>query len=405
MAARRRIAALIALSVGTLVFVTGEALPIGLLLPMAADLEVSAARLGLLVTAYGAVVVLATIPLTVLTRAVPRRPLLAVLLGGFVATTVAAALADSFWLVLTMRMLGAATQALFWAVVVPAAAGLFGPQHRSRAVAVVFAGSTVGLAAALPAVTWLGQLAGWRIAFLALGALGLAACATVAATLPSSRGGEGHAARGAAPDSLRFWLLVIVATLGTTGALITYTYITTFVTEVSAVPADAMHVVLLARGVASLAGIAVIAAVADRWPGSVLTWTVALQAAALLALYAWGHGTTTAIVLFSVAGLAFAALTGAMGGRVLEVAPGRSDIAAAGVSTAVNVGISAGALVGGLVLSGYGVRATALAGGLISLLALALAIAEQVGQRTGRVPAAPATDRRADAAREPAGAR
>ena len=377
MAARRPVAALIALSVGILVYVTGEALPIGLLLSMAADLQVSAARVGLLVTAYGAVVVLATIPLTVLTRTVPRRPLLSVLLGGFVAATVIAALADSFWLVLALRMVGAATQALFWAVVVPTAAGLFRPELRGRAVAVVFAGSTVGLAVALPAATWLGQLAGWRVAFLALGGVGLAACVTVAAVLPSSRADEGHAARGAAPDSRRFWLLVIVATLGTTGALVAYTYVATFVTEVSGLAADSMHVVLLARGVASLAGIAIVAAIADRWPRSVLTWTVAVQAAALLSLYGLGHGAVAAVVLLSVAGLAFAALTAAMGGRVLEVAPGRSDIAAAGVSTAVNVGISAGALVGGLLLSGYGVRSTALVGGLITVLALTLAIGEQ----------------------------
>ncbi len=302
MAARHPVAALIALSVGILVYVTGEALPIGLLLSMAADLEVSAARVGLLVTAYGAVVVLATIPLTVLTRTVPRRPLLSVLLGGFVVTTVIAALADSFWLLLAMRMVGAATQALFWAVVVPAAAGLFRPELKGRAVAVVFAGSTVGLAVALPAATWLGQLAGWRVAFLALAGVGLAACVTVAAVLPSSRPDEGHAARGAAPDSRRFWLLVIVATLGTTGAIVAYTYVTTFVTEVSGLAADSMHVVLLARGVASLAGIAIVAAIVDRWPRSVLTWTVAVQAAALLGLYGWGRGAFAAVVLFSTSG-------------------------------------------------------------------------------------------------------
>jgi DHA1 family inner membrane transport protein len=359
------------------VYVTGEALPIGLLLPMAADLGVSATHVGLLVTAYGAVVVVATIPLTVMTRTVPRRPLLSVLLGGFVLTTVVAALADSFWLVLAMRMVGAATQALFWAVVVPAAAGLFRPELKGRAVAVVFAGSTVGLAGALPAATWLGQLAGWRVAFLAIGGVGFAAFSAVAALLPSSRPQEGHAARGAAPDARRFALLVAVATLGTTGALVAYTYIAKFITDVTGLGADSMDGILLARGVASLAGIALVAVIVDRWPRSVLTWSVAVQAAALLGLYAWGRGAVAAVVLFSVAGLAFAALTAAMGGRVLEVAPGRSEIAAAGVSTAVNVGISAGSLVGGLLLSGYGVRSIALVGALITLVALVPAIVEQ----------------------------
>lgn len=394
MAAKRPVVALIALSVGILVYVTGEGLPIGLSLSMAADLEVSAARVGLLVTAYGAVVVVATIPLTVLTRSVPRRPLLASLLGGFVATTVVTALADDFLVVLVARMVGAATQALFWAVVVPAAAGLFRPERKGRAVAVVFAGSTVGLAAALPAATWLGQLAGWRAAFLALSTIGLVAGVTIAAVMPSSRADEGHAAHGATPDRRRFRLLVVVATLGTTGALIAYTYIATFVTGVSGLAEDAMDVVLLVRGLASLAGIAIVAAVADRWPRPLLSGILTVQAAALVGLSAWGSAAVLAVVLFAVAGLAFAALTAAMGGRVLEVAPGRSDVAAAGVSTAVNVGITAGALVGGLLLDGPGVRSTALVGGLVTVVALALAVAEQraaaPGPRTDRPGPGPA---------------
>ncbi len=389
MEAKHPVGALVALSVGILAYVTGEGLPIGLLLQMAADLEVSAASVGLLVTAYGAVVVVATIPLTVLTRQAPRRPMLSALLGGFVVTTLITALADTFWLVLASRMVNAATQALFWAVVVPAAAGLFRPKLRGRAVAVVFAGSTVGLAAALPAATWIGQLAGWRAAFLTLAGIGFAAFVAAAALLPSSRPDEGHAARGAAPDARRFRLLVLVATLGTVGALVAYTYISTFVTEVSGVAADSMHVVLLARGAASLAGIAVVAAIADRWPRTVVTWSVAVHAAALLGLYVWAEAPVAAVVLFSVAGLAFAALTAAMGGRVLEVAPGRSDLAAAGVSTAVNVGISGGALLGGLLLSGYGVRSTALAGALITAVAVVFAVAEQRRASTVDRPVVP----------------
>jgi Arabinose efflux permease len=195
--------------------------------------------------------------------------------------------------------------------------------------------------------------------------------------MPSSRADEGHAARGATPDRRRFWLLVLVATLGTTGALVAYTYIATFVTDIGGLAEDSMDLVLLMRGVASLAGIAIVAAIADRWSRPLLSGTMALQAVALLGLYTWGASAVTAVVLFAVAGLAFAALTAAMGGRVLEVAPGRSDIAAAGVSTAVNVGITAGAFIGGLLLAGPGVRSTALVGGLITLLALALAVADQ----------------------------
>lgn len=67
----RAVGALIGLSGGTFLYTTAEALPVGLLLTMATDLTVSPAQVGLLVTAYGAVVVVASVPLTALARRIP----------------------------------------------------------------------------------------------------------------------------------------------------------------------------------------------------------------------------------------------------------------------------------------------------------------------------------------------
>jgi MFS transporter, DHA1 family, inner membrane transport protein len=54
-------------------YVTTESLPIGLLLPMSKSLHAQEPAIGLLVTAYGAVVVVASVPLTLLTQRLPRR--------------------------------------------------------------------------------------------------------------------------------------------------------------------------------------------------------------------------------------------------------------------------------------------------------------------------------------------
>ncbi|MEW2475962.1 MFS transporter [Micromonospora gifhornensis] len=373
----RAVGALIGLSGGTFLYTTAEALPIGLLLPMAADLAVTPPQVGLLVTAYGAVVMIASVPLTALVRTVPRRRLLSTLLAGFVLSTAITVVADDLTLLLAARMATAATHALFWAVVVPAAAELFPPRLRGRVVAVVFAGGTVALALGVPAGTWLGERAGWRASFLAVAALGAAVLATVASLLPSTQPDQGHAARGATPDARRFWLLVAVAVLATAGAIAAYTYVALFVTEVAGFSAASVGAILLVRGIASVLGILAVAAVVDRGPWSVLAATVALQSGALLGLYAFGHRPGVAVALIAVAGLAFAAFTAALGGLVLQVAPGRSDLAAATVSAAVNVGITAGALIGGLALPSHGVRSTVLIGALLGVVAAMLAVGER----------------------------
>ncbi|MEV0718479.1 MFS transporter [Asanoa sp. NPDC050611] len=375
---RRAVGALVGLAGGTFLYTVAEALPIGLLLPMAADLAVPPSRVGMLITAYGAVVVVASVPLTALARRVPRRRLLSALLAGFVVSTVAMALADTFALMVVARIATAATHALFWAVVVPAAAELFRPGLRGRVVAVVFAGGNVALVLGVPAGTWLGERAGWRASFLAVAALGALVLVAVAALLPSTRPDEGHAARGSAPDARRFWLLVAVAVLTTAGAIAAYTYVALFVTEVSGLPAASLGAILLVRGIASVAGILAFGAVVDRDPWRALLWTVGLQAVALLGLYTLGHDPTAAVVLLGLSGLAFAAFTAALGGLVLRVAPGRSDLAAATLSAAVNVGVTAGALAGGLALPSHGVRSTVLIGAAFGVAALALAMGERL---------------------------
>ncbi|WP_203896983.1 MFS transporter [Virgisporangium aliadipatigenens] len=380
--------ALIGLCGGTFLYTTAEALPVGLLLPMATDLAVSPARVGALVTAYGAVVTVASVPLAALVRGVPRRRLLTAMLAGFVASSAVTLVTDTFALVLAARIATAATHALFWAVVVPAAAELFRPGARGRVVALVFAGGNVALFLGVPLGTWLGERAGWRAAFLAMAAAGAVVLIVVAALLPATPPEEGHAARGEAPDGRRFGLLVAVAAVTTTGAIAAYTYVALFVTEVSGFAPAAVAAVLVARGVASLLGVGVVAAVVDRGPWTTMVGTVAVQAVALVGLFAAGRQPWAAVALIAVAGLGFAGFTATLGGLVLRVAPGRSDLAGATVSAAVNVGIAGGAFAGGLVLPGHGPRGAVLVGAVLVGIALALALCER---RLDRAPAPQAT--------------
>jgi MFS transporter, DHA1 family, inner membrane transport protein len=377
MTQRRSVGALLGLAGGTFSYTTAEALPVGLLLPMAADLDISPSQVGSLITVYAAVVVVASIPLAILARRVPRRFLLSALLTGFVIGNLVCAIAPSLEVLIAARMATAATHALFWAVVLPAAAELFSPETRGRAVSVVFAGGNIALLIGVPAGTWLGEFAGWRAGFVAVAALGAIVLLLVATMLPTSSPDEGHSARGSEPNARRFWLLVGVAILTTTGAIVGYTYVALFVTEISAIPGDAVGAVLMARGVAAVAGILLVGLIIDRRPWFALIATIALQALTLLALFVLGDHPVASVVLVALAGFGFAGFTACLGGLVLRVAPGRSDVAGATLSASVNIGIAAGAFAGGLALPAFGVASTVLLGAAASALALALVLGER----------------------------
>jgi DHA1 family inner membrane transport protein len=66
-----------------------------------------------------------------------------------------------------------------------------------------------------------------------------------------------------------------------------------------------------------------------------------------------------------------------MQARVLETAPGNTEVASAWASAAFNVGIAGGALLGSAMLPVTGVRGTPLAGGVLALAALALVAADR----------------------------
>jgi DHA1 family inner membrane transport protein len=118
---------------------------------------------------------------------------------------------------------------------------------------------------------------------------------------------------------------------------------------------------------------------------------------ALAGQFVLGGTAAGAVATIAASGFTLAALSAALGARVLEVAPGGSDMAAAGTSTAFNVGITAGALLGSVLLTGGGVRGTALAGCLLSLAAFAVVLAEPLLSRPAatRGPDAAAAVRRA----------
>jgi MFS transporter, DHA1 family, inner membrane transport protein len=135
--------------------------------------------------------------------------------------------------------------------------------------------------------------------------------------------------------------------------------------------------VLLARGVAGVLGVSAAGFFVGRRPGLALTVPVACQAVALIGLFVLGQNAAFTVGLVALTGFAFAAFTATLGSRVIEVAPGSIDLAAATIYTAVNLGISAGALGGGLLLSAAGARSTVLVAGAVSGAALALAVRER----------------------------
>jgi predicted MFS family arabinose efflux permease len=372
---RRSLAALVALAAAAFCYVTAETLPVGLLPEIAADLDVSPSRVGLLVTWYAVTVMVVTLPLVRLVARVPRRPLMIGLMAALVVATALSAAAPGYGLLLAARVLSALSQAIFWAVVAPVAAGMFPVHLRGRVMAVVFTGGSLGPMLGMPAGTWLGQSAGWQAAFFALAGLGLLAFVTVAVALPNEPARHDHAARGTTPDTRRYGLVLVTMALAVAGFFAFFTYTAEFVTAVAGISAALLGPLLFVRGVINFGGIALGGILTDRNQRLAVALPTALLTLALIAIFALGANPWVATAGIILTGLGMGMFTPAVQNRVMEFAPGSTDTASAGGSIAYNIGIALGSALGGLVLDQAGTRSIALAGALLLAAALATALA------------------------------
>jgi predicted MFS family arabinose efflux permease len=226
----------------------------------------------------------------------------------------------------------------------------------------------------VPAGTWLGQQAGWRVPFLVLSVVGIAIAGVIVTLMPEAPPGSRRADRGTAPDRIRYRTLVIAVAVTVTGAFTAITVITPFLTGVTGVRESSISLILLIRGIAGLAGVTAAGFVPEGRTWHALAALTALEAAALAALFAFATTPPLAIAAIAAASTALSGIVTVLGTRVLQVAPGSTDMASAGTSTAFNVGITTGALIGSLMLTSAPresalVAAAFAAGGLATFLA------------------------------------
>src|ERR1700761_2595777 len=124
---------LLALATACFIGMMTEAMPAGLLPQIGADLNVSEALTGQLVTAYAIGSIIAAIPLTAMTRGWRRRSVLLLAIGGFFVLNTVTALSTNYAITLAARFFAGVFAGLLWALVAGHASRM-APEHlRGRA--------------------------------------------------------------------------------------------------------------------------------------------------------------------------------------------------------------------------------------------------------------------------------
>src|SRR5690606_24351961 len=159
----------------------------GLLLQVAADMQVTIAAAGLLVTGYALGVTIGAPALTLLTRRMPRKAVLLALMAIYSAGNLACALAPDYTTLMIARVITSLTHGTFFGVGAVVATGLVPAERKASAISIMFSGLTLATLLGMPAGAWLGLHLGWRSTFWAMGVVGLVSLAGIALLVPRSR--------------------------------------------------------------------------------------------------------------------------------------------------------------------------------------------------------------------------
>lgn len=354
------------LTLAALIFtaVTSEFLPTGLLPDIAGELGVTESQVGLLITVFAGTVVVSAAPLAFLTRAVSRKKLVIAVLLVFVSSNFLSAIAPSYELLVASRVLGGLAHGLFWSVVGAYSAHLVPKHQLGRAIAITGGGASAAFVLGVPLGTALGHAVGWRSAFAVIAVFVLVLTVVTARLLPAVRHGEVLATGEiplpilrdrSVPPVVLVGMILIVVTLGHN---LFYTYIAPFLIASVGIDPGAIAVVLFLFGGAGAVGLVAAGTLGDRFPRGSLVGVTGVVVLSVLTIAIVPGQSWLVLVAIGVWGAAFGALPTLLQARMLHTASLRvRDAAAAYFTTSFNVAIGGGALIGGLILDGWGLGA------------------------------------------------
>ncbi|NUH36810.1 MFS transporter [Streptomyces samsunensis] len=365
--------AVVAVAVGTFSVVTTEMLPVGLLTSMGSALRVSDGTAGLTMTVPGLVAALAAPLLTVTVGRFDRRPVLCGLMGLLAVANLLSALAPGFAVLLAARVLVGVSIGGVWSIAGGLAVRLVPERSAGHATTLIFSGIAVASVLGVPIGTLIGDLLHWRVAFAAMAALSLSVAAAIAVTLPPlpATGTIRLREVPALFRNVRLRIGLITTLLLVTGHFGAYTYVRPVLEDVAEVGTGLISTLLLAYGVAGIAGNFLAGTTAHRDPRRTLMVIFTLLAAAELLIPVAGATTAGAAVLLLVWGLAYGGVSVTCQTWVLHAAPDAREAASALYVGAFNVAISLGALLGGRAADGMAVAGVMWFGGALVVLALA----------------------------------
>lgn len=344
---------MILMSSVTFVGILSELMPSGVLPLMMEDLNISEVQTGNLVGYYAIASAIFAIPLISVTMQVNRKLLLLILLGGFATSNILAGLVHDYSIIIVLRIIGGICAGVMWPMIAAYGMRLVDKKHHGKAIAVIMAGTTLGISIGMPIMTTIGNDYGWRTEFIGLGVFIILIAIVSIIALPSIPGEK--LTKGSSPFALlkipAVLIVLLLTLLGVTAHYGVYVYITSLVDEIQL--AGGVESALLFFGIGSLISVLLAIKLTDKYLRLLTISMFALLIISMLIFLMFGRTTGMGHFAFFLWGLSFGPLVTLLQAAVSRQVDSAKDVATSVQSSVFNLSIMIASSAAGMLLAYY----------------------------------------------------
>jgi predicted MFS family arabinose efflux permease len=340
--------------------IASEFLPVSLLTPVASDLRLTEGQAGQAISVSGIFAVLTSLFVSAAVGRLDRR---AVLLGFALLMVVSGsivAFAPNFIVLTAGRALLGVAIGGFWSMSTVTVMRLVPERDVPRALAILNGGNALAATVAAPLGSFLGGIIGWRGAFFCVVPLAVIAFVWLRGTLPplpaKRRTGAGAAFALLRRPPVALGMAAILFLF--MGQFALFTYLRPFLEGVTRVDNTTLSLILLILGVTGLVGTYAVGWFLRRGPQAVLVAIPLGMAAIAVALLGLGHALVPTVALLGAWGLVGTPAPVGWGTWLSRTLPEDAEAGGGLMVATIQLGITLGASVGGLLFDLHGYRST-----------------------------------------------